>query len=431
MNDKIIKTVNPIFTWVAVLLIQMTDFCNFSCKYCITWKKFTWKSIDIKSFNKIKELILKLKEKYAVVDITLTWWEPTLWKDFFEFLDKLLDLEVKVTINSNGFKLYEKQNQLSILSQNKNSNYLFFFITFHYKQYFKKTDLFISSLKLIKDFKFNYWVNFLLPDDASIQDFIFAKEYIVWLLDTKNYNFSLIKWTDWKISESYSKESLDYFYNNFDESDKIKNLEIVYLDWQKENVNSSELIYKWLNNFSWYKCNFLSKNYVNIYLETDLTCYFWSCYSLNRLRYTIDEIIDFFDKSLEKNIICWDHTCLCESDFNTKKSKIDNNLYIKDKLKSLFSKIKPNDFDITYLVIWNNSIQIILSQKDIFVFIILEKIIEKNVKYPFSDWKIGYHYYSKNKENEFINLESKNQNTINLFLKRVYIFNKIISKIII
>lgn len=431
MEQKLVFKVNPINENIALVLINMTYYCNFSCRYCTTWKKFSWKSIDTNSFYKIIDLIKKLKNNYNKVELALTWWEPTLQKDFFNLLNQLLDLNINIQINTNGLILNTKQNELKELSYNKNILNLKFNITYHFFEYENKEVLFISSLKNLIDNNIKFWINFLLPDKTNLYKFKEIENKIFREVDVINFNYSLIKQTNWKVSESYSKNILNYFYKNNKKIEEWKNIEIIYEDKETEIYESYELIDNNLNKFSWFKCNYFSKKFLNLYIWTDFYCYFWSCYSLNRLKYTIDEVIVFLENNENKSIICWDHSCLCEADFSTPKIKIEKYSKVKNHLELLIKKIIPIEFFINDITIWENNIQILLQKKEIFIFVIVEKILDKSIKYPYSDWLLWYQYFVKNKDNEIINLKEDDKLDINNFIKKIFILNKVFRKIIV
>jgi len=430
MKEKVVSYVKPILKNKANIAINMTDYCNFSCKYCVTWKKFSWKFIDVSSFDKIEKLISKLKKNYESVNVTLTWGEPTLEKDFFIFLRNLLDLNINLKVNTNGFVLHNKQEQLQKISHHKNIENLNFNVTFHFLEYYNKSDIFISSLSNLENNKIYFWINFLLPDNIELEKFQEIKDKILSKVNVKIYNFSLIKSTNWKISESYKKEMLDYFNNNYSTKNERKNIEIIYENWEKEMFGSSEVIYKDVNKFSWFKCNYFTKDYLNVYIETDLSCCFWSCYTLNRLKYSLDEVSEFLDNFQDKSIICGDHSCLCESDFNTPKSKTNKYNQVKINLEKIIQKIKPIEFELWDITIGENSIQIVLQKVDVIVFVLVEKIIDKSIKYPFSDWYLWYQYFVKNKDNEFINVDENKQLLVNIFLKKMQVLKDILRKIL-
>lgn len=429
MSEKIIKETKSLQKSVVNLTIQLTDFCNFSCKYCVTWKKFSWQYINKNDFEQIETLIKKLKNIYKMVNITISWGEPTLCKDFFLLLKIITNLDVNIIINTNWFIFSKESIKVNELSKLQFVNNIDFNVTFHFKEYEKSFNTFIESIKVLDMYNINYWINFLLPDDEKYEDFIDVRDKILSSLLVNRHTYNLIKLTNGNISESYDNRYLDLFNEKFKQEIKNKNIEIIYDDLEKEKLNTSEILYKWLNKFWWYKCNYFSKQFLNIYINTDLSIYFWSCFTLNRLKYSFAELYILLDKSAEKSIVCWDYSCLCDLDYNSNKKRISNNTF-RNSISQIINKLVDKYTEILDLSISNNSIQIILLSKNIYYFVTIEKIIDKNTKYPYTDWELWYHYFTKNLYNEFININQSNKDFINIFMKRLFIFNSIFKKLL-
>jgi hypothetical protein len=77
----------------------------------------------------------------------------------------------------------------------ENKNKLFFNISYHFFEYKKNVDVFIKSINVLKKYKFNFKIKFLLPDNnEKLEDFLIIKEYIIinTKIDNKDYSYSLI-----------------------------------------------------------------------------------------------------------------------------------------------------------------------------------------------------------------------------------------------
>ncbi|MDD2870374.1 MAG: radical SAM protein [Candidatus Gracilibacteria bacterium] len=429
MSEKIIKETKSLQKSVVNLTIQLTDFCNFSCKYCVTGKKFSGQYINKNDFEQIETLIKKLKNIYKMVNITISGGEPTLCKDFFLLLKIITNLDVNIIINTNGFIFSKESIKVNELSKLQFVNNIDFNVTFHFKEYEKSFNTFIESIKVLDMYNINYGINFLLPDDEKYEDFIDVRDKILSSLLVNRHTYNLIKLTNGNISESYDNRYLDLFNEKFKQEIKNKNIEIIYDDLEKEKLNTSEILYKGLNKFGGYKCNYFSKQFLNIYINTDLSIYFGSCFTLNRLKYSFAELYILLDKSAEKSIVCGDYSCLCDLDYNSNKKRISNNTF-RNSISQIINKLVDKYTEILDLSISNNSIQIILLSKNIYYFVTIEKIIDKNTKYPYTDGELGYHYFTKNLYNEFININQSNKDFINIFMKRLFIFNSIFKKLL-
>ncbi len=436
LKDKYISKISPIDK-KASITIELTDYCNFSCKYCITWKKFTWKWLTESSIDKIIDLIKKTKEIYNEVEVVISWWEPTLNNIFFSLLKVLLDVpgNILVRVNTNGFVFYKKIEELKTLGNHPHRKKLSFNITFHYYEYEKSIHTFVESIKILKQNNIDFRINFLLPDTVSLEDFLNVKNQIFSESHIPNLEsyYSLIKSTDGNISKFYSDEML-YFYKENISTKTItdNNLNVTYNTGENEILNSAELFYRWLNSFSWFKCHYISRDYVNLYIDTDMTCCFWSCYSLNRKKYSLDHAIKLIGNG-DIYMVCWDHSCLCDSDFFTSKEFYWYDLKIKKVVTDLIVAIKPSIFWFEDVIIsqWN-SIQIVSTYKNIYVYIIIEKILDSTINYPYTSNGLWYHFFMRNEYNEFITDSQEIISHIELFLSRIFnlknIFQKIIQK---
>lgn len=413
------------------ITISLTDFCNFSCEYCVTWKKFTWNSLIQKNQEKIYTFLSDLNSLNSTesINITLSWWEPTLHKDFFSIINKILTFNKvnKININTNWYILYKKKIELLELSKNNNFKKLYFNITYHFNQYNWNEDLFIESIKNLIYLNIKFWINFIIPDNIELSSFLFIRDKIInktwiWKLD---YNYSLIKDSFWKKSSNYSDDVLNFYEKNLILWEK--RIKYVFSNNEKK-YEHKEIIDNWLNLYSWYKCFYTTKEYTWLNIDIDWSCAFWCCYTLYRLKYKFNEIIKLIN-SWDKFVICWDHACLYEFDYYKKKIFNENSTLLNNILFKKFKKKDFWDFILNKIIIWHkNNIQFVFSFKDLYLFIIVERIIDDNQIYIYKNKWLWYHFFVRNNNNEFIQ-DFNNKNVlfiINYFKLFDSLFNKIL-----
>lgn len=194
---------------IIQVVIRLTLNCNQRCCFCnvVSWKNSEELNTNLKL---IKVLIYKIFIKYkkSEIKITLSWWEPTLYKDFFYLLDYLALRCNDITIQTNGVNFWNKYFQKNILSK-KYKNKLKFYISFHshnemiYKIITKwwKND-YENALKgisfLLKSFYFsqislNYVINkYNLSEIPFFLDFILKNNYFSY--NWFDINFSSVIW---------------------------------------------------------------------------------------------------------------------------------------------------------------------------------------------------------------------------------------------
>jgi hypothetical protein len=74
--------------------------------------------------------------------------------------------------------LSEKYDEIFSLGKNKNKEDIIFNITYHYYDYKGKEDTFIKVLQILSKNKLSFCINFLLPDNEKLSDFLLIKDKI-------------------------------------------------------------------------------------------------------------------------------------------------------------------------------------------------------------------------------------------------------------
>ena len=250
------------------------------------------------------------------------------------------------------------------------------------------------------------------------------------------YNYTLIISTNGKSSEDYKNEMIKYFKDNEmkDADVSLFSLDIEYDDGSKSSIWTRDFLHDWLNNkLSLCKCTYISKDFVNVHITHDMSIYFWTCYTLNRLRYNIDEVLTMFKQNINKSITCWDFSCMWESNFHTTKFFEDNNN--KNKKNILINYVK--DFklanaELIDIIISENTIQIAFLYKDYYLFFLIEKKnLKIEVKYYFSDDDLWYHFFLRDKNNITTKIWRKDKTNILGFLNMLFKLNIVFRKILL
>jgi len=218
MIDNKITKIIPINKSIN-FIIHINNICNFKCTYCTAWHQVSNGKLNTKDISTIIETIYLLRKKWdnRYVGIDLTWWEPTLNNDLFDFVELFLGIEnLDIQITTNLFRILHFDKELEKVASNKNINKLNFNISYHYFEYLWKEDIFIDSVKLLIKYNLIFTIKFLLPDNSeSIDNFLIVKKKIfdecnIWESDCI---YDLIINANWKVSTTYKKEVLDYFHN--------------------------------------------------------------------------------------------------------------------------------------------------------------------------------------------------------------------------
>ena len=89
---------------------EITNKCNYSCKYCI----FSSGSVDNKEELKTNEIFTALTDmrKFWISQLKITGWEPFIRKDIGEIINYASDLGFKIDISTNASLLTDKQIEI-------------------------------------------------------------------------------------------------------------------------------------------------------------------------------------------------------------------------------------------------------------------------------------------------------------------------------
>lgn len=86
------------------ILFEISDSCNFACRYCYFHNRKYMKAVD---FGKAKKIIEVLKSKFDIQSIGFTGGEPLLRKDIFRILAHCKKLGIKTSLGTNGSLINE------------------------------------------------------------------------------------------------------------------------------------------------------------------------------------------------------------------------------------------------------------------------------------------------------------------------------------
>jgi len=408
LDNNIIKC-TPFDKKISII-IHLNYSCNFKCSYCIAWLEvsndyLSMSNVDI-LFNTIKRLY---NNKWKIIEVDINWWDPTLHKDFSQIVTKFLTInDIKLQVSTNGYLLYSLRNKFFNKELLLNRSKLKFNISFHYFEYKDKVETFIKSINLLIKYNINFKIKFLLPDNnESLDDFLIIRNYIfekTWL-QRNNYEYFLIMNFKWWISKTYNKEMLKFYYNlndNLHDDDFRNQLDWVlveYSDWKKINFTQEELKSKWINNFKWFNCLYITNNIALIYIAPNWEVTFWSCILLDKKKFHLDKLESMLF-SWNKSILCTHTTCTSWLNLPKVKSTDYYKIYSLENLLTKTIKKVIKDIKV-------EDIQIALKDRLILIFKIdfynINLIIEKKNSY------IKYHF---SKNNIWYNLRIKDDNNI-------------------
>lgn len=187
-----------------VTFIQITNKCNARCLMCDCWKK---KQYDY-PINILKQLIIKIINKYPESEIRLTGGEPCLHSNFSDIISFLIKNRIKTSIITNG-TLFKK----------KYSKYKFYRIFLSVDSPYDEDQLEIRNIN----------VNSLLPtyNKNIIANIIFSEinksiisHFPIWLYKNNITTVNIIPMKEKKYSLS-SNEFYEYLRDFISEADKI------------------------------------------------------------------------------------------------------------------------------------------------------------------------------------------------------------------
>ena len=95
---------------IKLLGVKLNNVCNLNCEMCGQKKQISNKKYIDKNILKIVVQQLQEVEKYF--EVYLWGGEPFLHPDFFDICKDLTDMHLKVTVNTNGTKLYKYADEI-------------------------------------------------------------------------------------------------------------------------------------------------------------------------------------------------------------------------------------------------------------------------------------------------------------------------------
>ncbi len=109
------------------VILRITKFCNQKCLFCFT-------EIDNKTEISYSDIIFEIDEiinnnKDQILDFVITWWEPTIHKNFIDIIDYIYNKNHFITIQSNLVNFSTNKNLINNLIKYKSR--ISFFVSFH------------------------------------------------------------------------------------------------------------------------------------------------------------------------------------------------------------------------------------------------------------------------------------------------------------
>lgn len=321
---------------IKIILHVIWD-CNFRCHYCADEHNFWWQSIKSDYINSVLRILKKYRsfKKYSNFNILvdLTWWEPLLNKDIFSIISKIQNVSnIDLQLTTNWYLIWNFKNDFSNI---KDKNNFIVNISIHYFYYVKQPEIIIKNILFLDSIWIEYNVKFLLPDKwVKVEEFLNFRNKIISSLnkniDIKSvFSYSLIIiHTSGQISDSYDESMLDFYYSKNEFSDISNNdaNEVYELKGSREDSlielsfdgNFSKKYWFWelfkanLNKFKWYKCFYISDNFVSLQIFEDwLVEMWWCCKTLSHMKFNVLEL-DNLLFSWKKYVEC--HSVACTMD---------------------------------------------------------------------------------------------------------------------
>lgn len=326
---------------ILIILIDLTNKCNFNCEYCCSFIKNN-DTLDNKWMINLIFFIKKISKlkKFDEIKINFLWWEPLLYDNLFFLISKLNNIEIKnikFKIISNWSLIFSRANQIKNLTDKFwNDIKLSFLISFHFDEYLKKNKIkeFINWIVFLKKSNIEFEIKFLLPNSISLEKFLKIKEKIIKESNIENKNIILeLIFENHQInsnSQKYSNEMLNYFEKNYIPWKNSMNIDInckiKYEDWTFQNIKTN---YSKLNNllkdkqFENYKNYFClplyNENFVELHIDTNLNISTWRCSSINWKPFSIDEFLKIFPERKKLKYLCKSWWCPADDFLMSKK----------------------------------------------------------------------------------------------------------------
>jgi glycosyltransferase involved in cell wall biosynthesis/MoaA/NifB/PqqE/SkfB family radical SAM enzyme len=250
----------------------VTRKCNYGCSYCTVHNNKTGFFVDLASMKQAVDGLNKLES--SKVQILLAGGEPTIYPQFFEFVEYLFEklgdrLFLRVQTNLGkplsffkkfAEKLYLYNDKIEILS------------SYHFE--FAEPEKYFKKIKILVDNKFNVKIN-LLAHPEHIEEVKKLNEYIK-TITNKNLRLNLVtvRHNYGQIPDKrYTEDDIKWLKSNYSNTEK-KNIEIKYWDETKEIIESTaflpdEITIKQMNNFKGFECA-AGKNMISINADGSL-----------------------------------------------------------------------------------------------------------------------------------------------------------------
>ena len=218
------KTTLLDYPW-KVSTIIFTLWCNFRCHYCHNYEFVLPENVQHFMKDLIPEMAFFnfLKTRVWLLDwVVISWWEPTLQKDLYEFIKKIKELWFLVKLDTN----WRDSLLLNKLIDEKLIDYVAMDIKYPFWRYKEMTwvdepvDEYIKSKDILLSWVVDYELRTTIAkwyfDEEIIseiwKDIMWAKRWYLQNFEEKNI---LNAWFDGKAFESYELEELRKAWERF------------------------------------------------------------------------------------------------------------------------------------------------------------------------------------------------------------------------
>lgn len=258
--SKLLLDAIHIFDNKREVILRITKFCNQKCLFCFT-------EIDNKTEISYEDIIIEIdriisENNWYLLDFVITWWEPTLHKNFLDIIDYIYKKNHFITIQSNLVNFWINNKSIEKLIKYKNN--ISFFVSFH------------SHIPKIYDIITN-----------TSNQFIYAKKWLDIIFE--NFNNITINIVINALNINLIKEYFIFLWNNYYKNNKniLLNISVMrniykYKKIEKLLVNYSDIV-ELLNSSK----NILNKFNINIWSD-----FWWPC----DLPYCIWNKLFYFNK---------------------------------------------------------------------------------------------------------------------------------------
>lgn len=275
---KIKKTTTPN---LFKIIISLTNFCNYSCNYCVVNAPNTGKIINSKKLLLFVNYINKYLSNHTQICYTLSGGEPLLHPNISEIVSILQSTNnlTEIRILTNGSLPFEK-----IFNNIKNINVG---ITLHYKE-MNKTNNFDKNFKnLLKNIEYLYTHNntaslrFMLEKELSNDTIKNCLSQFISIIKEFNmpieYSLAHIFPTDNYIIPNFDYTILENIYNKYGANNITYPFRVIKIDIDYNFSYACELVKNFIkfHNISiLYKENFI---YISTNINKTIVCTFKEC----------------------------------------------------------------------------------------------------------------------------------------------------------